>query len=638
MFGRNDKKGGLGLEESLEYGWVATESTQEVAVPQGAFFVLGAIALAVIGTVVVRVFFLGAGTTGSEARAQATANVERATLIAAPRGVIRDRYGVPIAENVPSFSVLVDLQAFLKNKALEDQTIATLQQVLGLNPDDVYAAIKQYTATGHTDPLVIYRGLSDQQTIALKSANVSTLLVREGYQREYPDGPAFATVLGYTGLPTNTDLKQNRSLRSDSVIGKSGIEAQYDDALRGTPGKTIEVYDAHGQPLQEERKVDPQPGADLQLTVDAGFQQYFYDRLGEGLRSLGRTGAAGIALDPRTGEVLALVSMPSYDNNVFIGSSATSSAARQQLVSDPSRPLYDRAVSGEYSPGSTIKPLVATAALAEHVVDPSWSIFSPGYLDIPNPYDPAHPTRYLDWRYQGTINVRSAIAQSSDVYFYAVGGGIAGQLQGLGISRLISWWEKFHLGQKTGIDLPGEQTGFLPSPAWKEKRTNEPWRLGDTYNVSIGQGDLQLTPIQLAMYTAGMANGGTLYRPFIAAAQKPNVITTVNVDPSVYTEVQKGMRLTVTSPMGTAYTMNDLPFPVAAKTGSAQIQNNTKENAFFIGYAPYNDPQIALVLLVEEAKEGSLNAVPIAKDILNWYYQNRIKMNTAAAGAQVKKP
>ncbi len=623
MFGKKDKKSYLALEDSLEYGWTSSESTHEIEVPHGAFWVLGGIAAVVIVIIAVRVVFLGVGVNGEQYRAQAVGNVERATPIAAPRGIIKDRFGKTIAENVPSFSVLIDLSTFLKDKPLQDKTFAELQSVLGLAPDEVYTAIKEHTATGHTDPLVVYRGLTDQQAIALKSADVPTLLIREGYERDYPAGPAFATVLGYTGLPTPKDLKIDKTLRSDDVIGKSGIEAVYDANLRGTAGKTIEVYDAHGTMLQEEKRVDPQQGNDLQLTIDKDFQQYFYDRISAGLRSLGRTGGAGIALDPRTGEVLALVSMPSYDNNVFVDS--TGSDARTALIQDPTRPLYNRAVAGEYAPGSTIKPLVAAAALQEHVVAPSWTIFSPGYLDIPNPYDASHPTRYLDWRYQGTIDVHSAIAQSSDVYFYAVGGGITGQLQGLGITRLRAWWQKFHLGEATGIDLPGEQVGFLPSPEWKEKTFKKPWLLGDTYNVSIGQGDLTLTPIQLAMYTASMANGGTLYRPFIARTQQPNVISTVAVDPSVMDDVQLGMRMTVTSPKGTAYTLNDLPFKAAAKTGSAQISNNTKENAFFIGYAPYDDPQIAIVLLVEEAKEGSLNAVPIAKDLLNWYYEHRIK-------------
>jgi len=395
--------------------------------------------------------------------------------------------------------------------------------------------------------------------------------------------------------------------------------------LSGTPGKTVEVYDARGKALQGENKVDPKGGTDMQLSVDAGLQKYFYNRLGQGLEQLGHKTGVGIIMDVKTGEVLSLVSYPSYDNNVFVDSSPTSSAARVALITDTQKPLYDRAVSGEYAPGSTIKPLVAAAALTENIVTPSWTIFSPGYLDIPNPYDPSKPTRYLDWRYQGTIDVHSAIAQSSDVYFYAVGGGIPG-LQGLGITRLKQWWERFHLGQKTGIDLPGEQVGFLPDAAWKEKTTKRPWLLGDTYNVAIGQGDLSMTPIQLATYISTIANGGTVYKPYLAATpNKPTALTTINLASSVVADVQQGMRMTVTSPLGTAHTMNDLPMKVAAKTGSAQIENNTKENAFFVGYAPYDNPQIAIVLLVENAKEGSLNAVPIAKDILAWWYENRVK-------------
>jgi penicillin-binding protein 2 len=274
----------------------------------------------------------------------------------------------------------------------------------------------------------------------------------------------------------------------------------------------------------------------------------------------------------------------------------------------------------------------------EGVVQPPREVFSPGYLDVPNPYDAENPTRFVDWRYQGNVNLYSAIAQSSNVYFYIVGGGSPQRdpqlgpewdtnfgVKGLGISKLHAWWEKFRLGEPTGIDLPGEAKGFLPTPEWKEKRTGRSWLLGDSYNVSIGQGDLSVTPIALVNYVATIANNGVMHQPAVNKAKAPgNVIADLSAYAAEIKEVQNAMRFAVTSPEGTARLLNTLPLPTAGKTGSAQVFNNTQENAFFVGYGPVGDPQIAILILVENSKEGSLNAVPIANEVLYWYYMNRV--------------
>jgi penicillin-binding protein 2 len=326
------------------------------------------------------------------------------------------------------------------------------------------------------------------------------------------------------------------------------------------------------------------------------------------------------------------VNLPGYDDNVF---ASGTTAEIQQLVTSAAKPLFDRAVGGQYNPGSTIKPLDAVAALKEGVITPDRTVFSPGYLFVPDPYNSSTPSKYLDWQYQGAVNIKSAIAQSSDVYFYVVGGGSPSAhpmlndpsdygISGLGIGRLNTWWRAFGFGTSTGIDLPGEGAGFLPTPAWKQTKMGTPWLLGDTYNVSIGQGDLLITPLQLVDYIAAIANGGKIYRPFVNAASTPVVrddLTSLLPEIQI---VQSGMRASVATPRGTAYTMHDLPFSVCAKTGSAQIRNNTQENALFVGYAPCENPQIAMLVLIENSVQGSLNAVPIAKDVLNWYYQNRL--------------
>jgi penicillin-binding protein 2 len=340
-------------------------------------------------------------------------------------------------------------------------------------------------------------------------------------------------------------------------------------------------------------------------------------------------------MNPQNGEILALFNIPSFDNNILV--SPGLSDQKSAILNSPAKPMFDRAVSGLYSPGSTIKPLNAVALLNEKLINPKTQIFSPGYLDVPNPYDPARPSRFLDWRYQGWVNLDEAIAWSSDVYFYVTIGGLpSGQtavsvsgnqpITPLGIDKLNQWWKKFKLGDLTNIDLPNEASGFLPTPAWKESKFNEPWRLGDTYNVAIGQGDLLLTPIRLLTYISAIANGGKIYQPFIDKDyNQPKVVSDLSYLAPEIKEIQQGMRLAVTDPRGTAYTLNDLPFTLGAKTGSAQIDNNAKENAFFVGYAPYDNPQIAILILIENSREGSLNTLPVAKEVLNWYYENRLK-------------
>ena len=291
--------------------------------------------------------------------------------------------------------------------------------------------------------------------------------------------------------------------------------------------------------------------------------------------------------------------------------------------------------------------LAALAALKEEVVNSTRKIFSPGYIDIQNPYDLEEFTRYRDWRWQGNVDLSSAIAQSSNVYFYVVGGGAprgvdpqilsgGGYVGGLGINRLHSWWEKFLLGRYTGIDLPGEAEGFLPTPSWKEEKSGMPWLLGDTYNVAIGQGDLLLTPIQLLNYISAIANGGKIYEPVVNLDREyPKILADLSELLPEILEVRKGMEEAVTSLMGTAHTLSDLGFKVAAKTGTAEVRSKQDQNAFFVGYLPApasakeNKPApgspIAILVLVENSLEGSLNTVPIAKDVLNWYYWNRIR-------------
>ena len=633
---RNRKKKAeeIVFEESLGQDWGSDLTVAEVPIGNRPLWYLGIVLAALVAAVGVRIVYLNASNAYYSARAED--NRARAEKQPAPRGVIYDSEGDVLAESKAAFAAVLDTQTFIKNQSLWDPTVNAAQSILGISPDDLAARLDAAQANDFSVPIVLAENLTQNQLVNLQALNLTSIKIQSDFARSYPQGPLFSSIVGYTGRVDQNDLKADPTLGDEDFIGKTGIEAFYDAELRGKPGITVQYKDAQGRILGQEVQSEPTAGGSLHLTVDGGLQSYLYTRLASGLRSLGRTVGLGIAIDPQSGAVLSLVNLPGFDNNLFARPGTSTAEEVSQLLNDPNNPLFDRAVNGYYNPGSTIKPLDGVAILKDGIIDPNRTIFSNGYLLVPNQYNSSTPGRYLDWRYQGSVNLASALAQSSDVYFYVtVGGSPAWStpplndpsdygVKGLGITSLYNWWQAFGLGKPTGIDMPNESEGFLPTPAWKQAHSGTPWLLGDTYNVAIGQGDLLLSPVQLIDYIAGIGNGGKIYRPFLNAASTPEVAEDLTSLLPQIQEVQKGMREGVTSPLGTAYSLNGLPMQVCAKTGSAQVQNNAQENALFVGYAPCNNPKIALLILIEHSKEGSLNAVPIAKDVLNWYYENRI--------------
>jgi penicillin-binding protein 2 len=628
------KKEDLPFEEVLGDDWNRDLDIAEVPIGNKPLLVLGVVIFGIACAIFGRVIFLNFSHTYYEARAED--NMAQFDEMPAPRGLIYDSSGTILADNKSAFAAVLDAGEFLKESQTDQQaTLAAVQQALSIAPGDVALLIEQASANEFAAPIVLAENLSQKQLVNLQALNSPAVKIQGDFERTYPDGQIFSSAVGYTGRVSASDLKADPTLTHQDFIGKTGLEAYYDKSLRGTPAVTVIYKNAAGNVLRKEQRSTVGIGAPLTLTLDGGFQKYFYSRFAAGLRSLGRTTGVGIALDPQTGKILSYINMPGFDNNAFLD--PTQRAEVQNLLTSSEKPLFDRAVNGFYTPGSTIKPLDGVAALAGGVIDSTREIFSPGYLFVPNSYNSSTPTKFMDWQYQGSVDLASALAQSSDVYFYIVAGGSPPRnaapllndesdygIQGIGISKLHDWWQTFGLGKPTGIDLPNESAGFLPTPDWKKSKTGVPWLLGDTYNVAIGQGSLLLTPLQLIDYIATIGNGGTLYRPYLNASSTPQV----NADLTSYLpqirQVQAGMRAAVATPRGTAYTMHDLPFDVCAKTGSAQVENNTQENALFVGYAPCDHPQIVLLILIEHSREGSLNAVPIAKDVMNWYYENRM--------------
>lgn len=555
--------------------------------------------------------------------ARAEANVMDIRVEPAPRGIIRDRFGNALVTNVPSWSAVLVPRDLPADSDARNAILTRVAALLNEDPEALRArvAAKDWSVS---DRLVLSDALSQEALLALSTEAIPGVRVERSFQRIHADPFAYSHLVGYTGRVGNTDLASNPSLHPESVIGRAGIEATYDAFLRGKDGHTTTFWNARGEEQGTAQYEPAAPGAEVRTFIDGGLQEFIYERFTRALRELGRVSGAVVALDPRSGEVRALVSVPSFE-----------SAAVAEYLAAAHDPLFNRVLQGSYNPGSTIKPLVGTAALTEGVITPDREIFSAGFIEVPNPYDPANPSRFLDNAAHGWVNIRSALARSSNIYFYEVAGGFEDQ-RGIGIETLKRWWERFGLGAATGIDLPGEQGGLLPDPDWKEDERDEPWRVGDTYHVAIGQGDLLVTPLGLLNSIAAIGNGGTLWRPrVVRSVVEGNDVEFTNEPEALHDltgeiagalpEIREGMRDVVRQAYGTARSLSELPFGVAAKTGTAQVEGNTKLNAFFVGYAPAENPELALLVLVEDAKEGSLNTVPVARDIFLWYYNERIK-------------
>ncbi|MDO8469788.1 MAG: penicillin-binding transpeptidase domain-containing protein [bacterium] len=579
--------------------------------------------------------------------ARALANMSDSRVELAPRGVIYDRYGVPLVKNVPSFNIILAPRYLPTSPEERRATLTRLGEALGSDQQTLFDTVAKKN-WNVADELVLTTNPSQDVLVAVASAKLPGVSVVPSFNRVVANPLAFSHLIGYVGLANDADLHADDRLIVNDVVGRVGLEGSYDSVLRGVNGERVTLRDARGEVRGERAAQDSAAGGDLRTFIDADFQTYLSDRLSQGLAELGRTSGAAIALNPQNGEVLALASVPGYDPGKIAS-----------YLSDPTKPLFNRAVSGVYSPGSTIKPLMATAALTDGIVTPDTSIFSSGKLELPNPYVPDQPSIFPDWKPHGWVDVRSALARSSNVYFYEVGGGFESQ-RGLGIVALKRWWQVFRLDQPTGIDLDEEEKGFLPDPEWFERTFDRPWRIGDTYHVSIGQGDLGVTPIALLNYIAAVANGGIWYQPRIvqsvggpaspdplrrssspastrrlgeageaserASRGGPIILqdSSSTLGPALEV-VRQGMRDGVRQPYGTSYALHDLPIPVAGKTGTAQIENNQRTNAFFVGFAPSDRPELALLILIENSREGSMNTTPVARDVFLWYYEHRMR-------------
>jgi penicillin-binding protein 2 len=576
---------------------------------------------------------------GPQYRQRAEVNRVRVINEKPVRGVIYDRSGRQVARNVPSFTAGIRPADLPRDRAQQREVFERLGRVIDMSPDDIRATVDAarqdpFSSARVKSPITREQALIIEEQLELFPG----VVVDFTPIRAYPEGPLLGHILGYTGPIPSAQLraKLDAGYQRDETLGITGVESAFEDEIKGSRGRKQVEVDALGRVTDVLATLMPTvPGDNLVLTVDVSLQRRATEILSEAMAKTSSNQASLVALQPQTGDVLAMVSLPEYDHNLF--AAGISSIDYRRLSEDPGRPLVNHAIAGQYPPGSTFKLVTAAAALQEKVVTPQTTINCPGSLTVSG-------TTFGDNGIHGSVNVQRAIAVSCNVFFYSVAGGNPHLgLPGLRIDRLADYARVFGFGEKSGIRLGGEQPGLIPTREWKRERKKESWYIGDDYNVGIGQGDVLATPLQLANMVAAIANGGTLYRPRLVKAILPaegeevkplpsEVIRKLPVAPEHLAIIRAGMRDTVAATYGSAYwSLRQPSLTIAGKTGTAEFsgprdsRGRLPTHAVFVGYAPHEDPQIAVAVIVYGGGEGSQTAAPVAADLMKAFFELGLK-------------
>ena len=534
----------------------------------------------------------------------------RSIPIIAPRGSMLDREGRVLIDNYPSFSVLL-----LRDSPNEvENLLPQIADGLGITLDEVLQEIEAARAMPKFQPIVIKPEASQSDIAFIEShrADIPVLEMLMVHRRRYPREGFLAHASGYVGEVSAEQVEASDSkLKPGDIVGKTGLERQYNDTLMGTDGMRRVIVNSIGKEVGRLEQQDAIPGKPIKLTVDYDLQVAAEAALG------GKKGAA-VALDPRTGDVLAMASRPVYDPNDFAISISRDEWAK--LNEDPDKPLLNRAIQAQLAPGSVFKIVMATAMLESKVIPENFTVFCPGYASF-------YGRTFHCWnkRGHGTVDLHKAIVHSCDVFFYNVG-------KELGIDRISYYAMQLGLGRRTGIDLPSEETGFIPSEEWKQRVYHQKWYAGETISVAIGQGAVITTPLQLARTIGGIAMGGIFKQPHLMMTNQPVPEVDFPLQENSTEQVTQGM-YGVVNEGGTGGGVKLAGVELCGKTGSAQVISNegkarvgkssdNKDNGWFVGYAPRRNPEIVVAVLLQGGEHGAL-AAPVARDIIKAYYDKK---------------
>ncbi len=549
-------------------------------------------------------------------------NHQRTLALRAPRGLVFDRDGRILVENRDSYSISI-VREHTKDI---NRTVRLLASVIGVDEKHVRDIVDHHRREPVYRPITIVQDASLAQVAAVTARRLDfelpDVVVEEVPTRRYPERLA-AHLFGYVGEVNDSQVAENDDLKSGDIVGQAGIEKVYNTLLMGEDGARRVVVNSVGREIRTLEEEEPTEGKRVQLTVDYDVQKAIED----GFKAAGFNGAA-VILDPSSGEVLGFMSRPAYDPNAF--ASGIDRATWASLNTDEYRPLNDRAIQGRYSPGSTFKMAVATAALEEGVITPDFKVTCTGAANFFG-----RPFKCWKKGGHGTVDLRHAIEQSCNVYFYTVGNMA-------GIDRIHKWATLLGLGEKSGIDLPNEIQGLVPSPEWKQQRFREKWYAGETISVSIGQGGVSVTPVSMAVYAATLANGGTRVTPHLLKAvddgggwkpvPAPEPQSKAQLHPEKLQAIRDGLWMVVNA-AGTGRRASIKDHDVAGKTGTAQVISNEgraaarttkdlRDNGWFVFFAPRDNPQIAGVVFLEHGMHGP-NAAGVAHHVLDTFFAKR---------------
>jgi len=562
---------------------------------------------------------------GKDYKALSQKNAQESYEVGSSRGEIKTSDGRVVASVQLVFELVADPSKFTEDEIayVVDYMVVNFENV---SYDKLFEKLMYYKQQNFGN-LVLLKNLSesDVEKIYTLVNYYPQLTLREKALRYYPDQNIFSHVLGYAADISKEDLaalEEEYTLSDD--IGKKGVEYYFEKYLKGVRGVFAKFVSSTGEVVKEGLIRETIKGKNIKLTIDYQLQVASYEALRKSLETNNLTKGAVVVLNAKTGAVLALASMPDFNPNYF--TRGLNDAQADAYFNNKNNPLFNRAVAGEYAVGSVIKPIIAAAALEEGVISANTNLFTKGFIEVPSIYDPSVIYRYNDWKNHGAVDMIEAIAVSSNVYFYTIGGGYENQ-KGLGIERIAKYLKTFNWGKPVGISFATEGDGLVPTPDWKQKVVGEPWSVGDTYNTSIGQGYVLATPLQVAVSTGVFASGGKLLRPFIveeiysqdALVEKfeSDIINENFISPQAIDVANRGMRQAVI--VGSSSYLASLPLDVAGKTGTAQTSSSAN-NAWFSGFGPYNDPEIVVTVLLEEG-ETSDNAVRVAYDIFAAFFE-----------------